>query len=553
MESYNIVSALFEMAKTQPDTLAIAIPAKPGKPLPKSGPIPYHEISFKELADETNCISHGLLASGFKRGDRVVLMVPPGLDFFTLSFAFLQSGIVPVLIDPGIGIKNLKECIGESNPVGFIGISKAQVARVFLGWGKSSIKKKVTIGPRLFWGGKSFKKIKQVGQLAMTKANNTVNCFEPDESDLASILFTSGSTGVPKGVMYSHGNFRHQVEIIRKTFDMEAGEIDLPTFAPFALFNPTVGMSSVIPDMNPTKPASVDPARIIRALEQFKITNMFGSPALIDRVGRYAEANNVKIPTLKRVLSAGAPVPAKTLRRFATMLNPGIEIFTPYGATESMPIACIGSDLLLQDDIQQRSTSGGGICIGNPVHNIEVRIIRISDEPIENWSDELEVNQGDVGEIIVKGPNVTRAYYNRDQATNLAKIKDEDSFWHRMGDLGYKDSQGLLWFCGRKSHHVKLADRELYTIQWESIFNQHPQVYRTALVEVNKKAVLCVELDKDSVNPDQKRVIKDLMESAAKNELPIEAVLFHKSFPVDIRHNAKIFREKLAVWAATQL
>ena len=149
MESFNIVSAIFEMAASQPDTLAIALPAKPGKPLPKSGPIAYHEISFKKLASETNGISQGLLATGFSPGDRVLLMVPPGLEFFTLSFAFLQSGIIPVLIDPGIGIKKLKLCIDEVKPVGFIGITKAHVARVALGWGRSTIKKKVTIGPRI--------------------------------------------------------------------------------------------------------------------------------------------------------------------------------------------------------------------------------------------------------------------------------------------------------------------------------------------------------------------------------------------------------------------
>lgn len=549
METFNIVSAIFEMAASQPDTLAIALPAAPGNPLPKSGPIPYHEISFKKLASETDCISRGLLATGFKPGDRVVLMVPPGLEFFTLSFAFLQSGIIPVLIDPGIGIKKLKKCIGEVEPVGFIGITKAHVARVLLGWGKSTIKKKVTIGQRLFWGGGNFKKIKETGH-----TDAPARIFEAKPDDLAAILFTSGSTGVPKGVMYTHSNFHHQVKMIRQTFGMSPGEIDLPTFPPFAFFNPAAGLSTVIPDMDPTRPAHVDPERIIRALEQFKVTNMFGSPALIDRVGRYVEANNIKIPTLKRVISAGAPVPAKSLRRFSPMLNPGTQIFTPYGATEAMPVACIGSHHILKNEVQQRTESGGGICIGKPVENLEVRVIRISDEPIEVWSDELEVGVGEVGEIVVKGRNVTRAYFNRDADTKLAKIMEDKNFWHRMGDLGYKDSEGNLWFCGRKSHRVKLADKELYSVQCESIFNKHPQVHRTALVGVGNTAVLCVEIDKDIAKPNKEQIKKELLEWAAGNELTkdIWTILFHPSFPVDIRHNAKIFREKLAIWAAAQ-
>ncbi|MDB4286023.1 fatty acid CoA ligase family protein [bacterium] len=549
MNANNIATALFEIAASQPDTLAIALPAEPGKPLPKSGPVPYHKISFKELANETNCISRGLLASGFKPGERVVLMVPPSVEFFSLIFAFLQSGIIPVLIDPGIGIKNLKKCIGEAKPVGFIGITKAHVARVLLGWGRSTIKKRVTIGSRLFWGGRLLKKIKDSG-----RSDAPAECFAVQPDDLASISFTSGSTGIPKGVMSTHGNIHHQVEIIRRTYHVRPGEIDLPTFPPFALLNAIVGMGSIIPDMDPTRPASVDPERIIRVMDQFKVTSMFGSPALIDRVGRYGEANNVKLPSLKRVFSAGAPVSAKALRRFSAMLNPTTQIFTPYGATESMPVASIGSHEILKKEVQQRTESGGGICIGKPVDTLEAQVIRITDEPISFWSEELKLGVGEIGEIVVKGKNVTQAYFNRDVATKSAKIKDGDSIWHRMGDLGYKDAEGNLWFCGRKAHIVKLDDKELYSVQCESIFNKHPQVHRTALVGVRKKAVLCVEVDKYVDSPNRGKIKKELLEWAAGNELTkdIQTILFHPSFPVDIRHNAKIFREKLAVWAATQ-
>lgn len=538
------------MADSQPDTLAIALPTAPGKPLPENAPVPYRHVSFKELAHETNLIATGLLASGFERGDRVVLMVPPGLEFFTLSFAFLQCGIIPVLIDPGIGIKNLKKCIGESKPVGFIGITKAHIARLALGWGRPTVKKIATVGPRLLWGGRLLRQIKTAGN-----SDLPISCFEPKADDLSAILFTSGSTGIPKGVMYTHGNMRQQVQMISDTFGIRPGEIDLPTFPPFALFNPTAGMSSVIPDMDPTKPAHVDPERLIRVIRQFEVTNMFGSPSLLDRVGRYVEANDIKLPTLNRVLSAGAPVPAKTLRRVSTMLNKDTQILTPYGATESMPVASIGSHELLTDEVQQLSAKGAGICIGRPVAHLEAHIIRISDEPITNWSEALVLGVGEVGEIVVKGKNVTHAYFNRDEATKLAKIKDGDTIRHRMGDLGYKDEKGRLWFCGRKAHRVKLADKELYTVQCESIFNQHPEVHRTALVGVNQQAILCVEIDREAVNPSLEKIKKELLEWAAEHELTkdIHNLLFHPSFPVDIRHNAKIFREKLAVWAATKL
>lgn len=546
MNTYNLASALFEMASSQPDVLAIALPAQPGKPLPQNEPIPYRYISFKELAYETNCISRGLLAMGFERNDRVVLMVPPSLEFFTLSFAFLQSGIIPILIDPGIGIKNLKKCIDSAKPIGFIGITKSHIARVLLGWGRSTIKKTVTVGSRLFWGGQLLKKVRETGY-----SDAPPKCFDAQPDDISGISFTSGSTGIPKGVVYTHGNMHHQVEMIRSTFGMKPGEIDMATFPPFALFNPTLGISSIVPDMNPTRPANVDPERIIRTLKQFKVTNMFGSPSLIDRVGRYGEINNVKLPHLKRVFSAGAPVSAKALRRFSTMLNSSTQILTPYGATESMPVSCIGSHFLLKEEVQQHTEQGGGVCVGKPVDKLEAKVIGITDEPIEVWSEEIELGVGEIGEIVVKGQNVTQAYFNLEEATKLAKIKEGDSFWHRMGDLGYKDVKGNLWFCGRKSHRVKLVNKELYSIQCEAIFNKHPQVHRTALVGVKQKTVLCVEVDKDIASPNQELIRKELLEWAAENELTkdIQTILFHPSFPVDIRHNAKISREKLAAWA----
>ncbi len=550
MLTRNLAYALYEIAASQPGRMALALPAKPGKPLPKSGPIPYRNISFKSLADETNCIAQGLLAYGFKPGDRVVLMVPPSLDFFTLCFAFLQSGIIPVLIDPGIGMKHLKVCIDEVEPSGFIGISRAHAACVVFSWGSKTIKKKITIGQKLFWGGGLLKKIKEKGKPDLPPV-----CINVKADDLAAILFTTGSTGVPKGVMYTHGNFHQQVEIIRNTFNVRPGETDLPTFPPFALFNPAAGMSTVIPDMDPTRPAKVDPERIIRVIKQFEVDSMFGSPSLIDRVGRYGVANNIKLPSLKRVFSAGAPVSAKVLKRFSTLLNPSTPIFTPYGSTEVMPVAAISSYLILTDEIQQQTNKGAGICIGKPVETVQVKIIRITDEPIENWSDDLELEKGVVGEIVVKGENVTKAYFNRDAATKLAKIKEGDSFWHRMGDLAHKDADDNLWFCGRKTHRVQLALKELYSVQCESVFNKHPQVYRTALVGSGGKAILCVEVDKDIVNPNKEQIRNELLDWAQQNEMTrdIQTVLFHPSFPVDVRHNAKIFREKLAVWASKRL
>ncbi len=376
----------------------------------------------------------------------------------------------------------------------------------------------------------------------------------------AAILFTSGSTGPPKGAIYTHGILNAQVDLIREMFAIEPGEVDLCTFPLFALFAPALGMSAIVPEMDPTRPARTDPARIVEPIEDFAATNLFGSPALLRQLVQGDDASLTKLPSLKRVVSAGAPVPAKIIERMAARLVPPAQVHTVYGATEALPVASIGSDEIL-GETRHATDRGQGVCVGGPVPGIEVRIIRISDDPIPEWSDDLLLPDGTIGEIVVSGPVVTREYFNRPEATRLAKIIDPARAvrYHRMGDLGYLDDRGRIWFCGRKSHRVVLADETLFTIPCEAIFNAHPDVYRSALVGVNRggemRPVMCIEPARRLSRGEEGRVRRELLERGAgfPHTRRIRDLLFHSAFPVDIRHNSKIFREKLAVWAGRRV
>jgi acyl-CoA synthetase (AMP-forming)/AMP-acid ligase II len=514
----------------------------------------YTHLTFAQLDAECDALCRGLEAIGIERGTRVALMVPPSPEFFALTFALWKIGAVPVLIDPGMGIRPLGRCLGEAAPEAFIGVTKAHVARVVLGWGKQSIKMLVTVGKRLGWGGFSYDEVLSRGSGGLSYD------MEPGESDdTAAILFTSGSTGSPKGAVYEQGNFAAQVEALREIYGIEPGEVDLPTFPLFGLFAPALGMTTVVPEMDFTQPALANPEKLVRAIEDFGVTNAFGSPALVDRLARFGVENGVLLPTLRRMISAGAPVPARTVEAFCTMLAPGIELHTPYGATEALPVATIGSDEIL-GDTRSESEQGAGTCVGRPVPSIELKVIGIDDEPIGEWSESRVLEAGMIGEICVRGPQVTRAYHGRDEATRLAKIPQSDgSYWHRMGDLGYLDVEGRVWFCGRKAHRVKGPQGELYTIQVEGVFNTHPQVKRSALVGVpageHQRPVVCVELDPDAGRVDESRLFGELrgLGAAHPHTAELTDFLLHPSFPVDIRHNAKIFREKLGPWAARRL
>ncbi len=541
--SNNIAAHLPRMAELQPQTAALHIPQT------KSNG--YRSYTYLELENESNRVAYALELSGIHRGMRVALMVPPGLDFFALTFALFKIGAVPVLIDPGIGVRNLKTCLAEAEPQAFVGIPKAHAARLLFGWGKATLKILITVGRPLFRCGKSLARLS-----SSVPAEKKYRPAQTSADETAAILFTSGSTGPPKGVIYTHGNFNAQVEQLKRVYAIEPGEIDLPTFPLFALFAPALGMSSVIPVMDFTRPGSVDPRNIVQPLQQFNATTMFGSPALIRRVGEYGAKNGITLPALKRVISAGAPVPAVVLERFDRLLREGIEVFTPYGSTEALPVCSIGSREILRDT-RQATDRGEGVCIGCPVPDIDLKIIRISDEPIAEWSDDLVVADGEIGEIAVSGPQVTQAYYNRPQSTRLAKIRHRagQACYHRMGDLGYRDSRGRIWFCGRKSQRVECPDKTYYTIPCEAVFNSHPQVFRSALVGIKRdgriQPVICLETPSRVGGKEQARILREVQSLARQHPLTADLrdFLFHPGFPVDIRHNAKIFREKLAIWA----
>ena len=566
------------MTRRQPYSLAVVVPAgRDG-----SGRVRYTHLTYLQLDRDSDAIARGLMAIGIDRGSRAVVMVRPGLDFFSLVFAVFKAGIVPVLIDPGIGLRNLGQCCREAAPELFIGIPRALWAHRILGWGRETVRRRILVAPGCKWSGwrdtPTLDQVRRVGRELADRGPGAVHGADSFSGDgLAAILFTSGSTGPPKGAVYTHGILNAQVELIRDLFAIEPGEIDLCTFPLFALFAPALGMTAIVPDMDPTRPALADPAKIVEAIEDFGATNLFGSPALLRQLGRGDPASLTRLPTLKRVVSAGAPVSASTLERMAGRLVPPAEVSPTYGATEALPVASMGSGEVL-GQTRRATDAGAGVCVGRPVDGIDVRIIRISDDPIPTWSEDLVVPDGTIGEIIVSGPVVTREYFNRPEATRLAKIVDPERslLYHRMGDVGYRDDQGRLWFCGRKSQRVILHDETLFTIPCEAIFNTHPAVFRSALVGVSRAGgvastgsgdprrspapsetipVICIEPVRRLARGERHRVRIELLDRAAAfaQTRRIRTILFHRAFPVDIRHNSKIFREQLAVWAARRL
>ncbi len=554
MASANIAAVLPEVARQRPHGMAVIYPD--GRD--SRGKVRYTHYTYRQLDQDSDRLAAGLEAAGVGRGVRAALMVKPSLEFFALTFAIFKAGAVPVMVDPGLGAKSVKACLEQAQPAAFIGVPIAHAARIALGWGRGSIQTLVTAGPRWFWGGVDLEDLRRMGDQKIAAGWKLA---ETQADDIAAILFTSGSTGPPKGAVYTHGTFLAQVACIKRTYDIQPGEVDLPTFPLFALFDPALGMTTIVPDMDFTKPRQADPAKLLEAIEDFGVTNMFGSPALLDTLSRYGQAKGIKLETLKRVISAGAPVHGSIVRRVLAMLPDGALLHTPYGATESLPVASIDSATLL-GETQALTDEGRGVCVGRPVPEAEVCIIAIDDGPIPRWDPAMALPVGEVGEIVVKSPMVSRAYLNLEAATALGKIREgeaEDApLRHRMGDLGYFDDQGRLWFCGRKAHRVTTKSGPMFTVPCETLFNTHPAVFRSALVGVgepgDQRPVILIELE-PGTDPREQPGIRDALLALATTRPHTAAITdlrFHPGFPVDIRHNAKIDRPALARWVAQQ-
>ena len=316
----NIAAHLPRMAGRHPDQPAVIHP--------KAGT----QLTFRQLNEDCDRYAWGLSRLGIGCGTRTVLMVRPGLEFFSLTFALFKLGAVPVLIDPGMGRANLLGCIEEAAPEAFIAIPLAQAARVLRPHAFRTVRTAITVGRRWFWGGPTLAQVRE-------SSWREFPCAPTRADDVAAILFTSGSTGAPKGVVYEHGMFDAQVRALRDHYGIKEGEVDLPAFPLFALFSVAMGVTIVIPDMDPAHPARVDPAAFVAEIQAHRVTQSFGSPAIWDRVGRYCVERNLSLPSLARVLMAGAPVSPAILERVQRILPDAADAHTPYGATEALPVS----------------------------------------------------------------------------------------------------------------------------------------------------------------------------------------------------------------------
>ncbi len=532
----NITDHLYNFARSNPEKAALLHPVK---------------ITFSGLCSIIDKYAVGFLDKGIQKGTKTIVLITPGTDLFAVSFALLRIGAIPVMIDPGMGVRAMVKALSTVRASAFIGIPSTQFLRFLF--------------PRSFQSVSIFLSSGRVGPWSRNSLNclrkGTITEYQVANSladEEAAIFFTSGSTGMAKAVVYENSMLEAQIHYLKAHFGYRPEDIDLCTFPLIGLLVITLGLTLVLADMNMTYPSTMDPRKVAENIVRYNCSTMFCSPMVLKKLAEYGEANEIVFHSLRKVFTAGAPVSPVLLKNFRTLLTSAADIHTPFGSTEALSVTDI-NDRDLSKLYGGSYTFFDGICVGSPLKDIKLLIIRITDDPVESIGQAGVLQSGEVGEIVVKGPNVTQSYFGNDTANTFAKIRDSDSklMWHRTGDLGRLDKEGRVWFYGRKLQRVVANDRTYFTIPCEAVFNQHPKVQRSALVGVKKKGsvlpVICVEL-KNGINHSTK-LKEELLLLGQMHEVTnsFREILFFRIFPVDPRHQAKIHRERLAVLAQKQL
>lgn len=538
MHNFNNVSELLHLqASNFPDKVALYAQKKTLWSLLKIVSAKYESLTFAEIEQRVNHYAQTFLHNGFNVGDRVLVFIKPSLEFPIVIFALFKAGLVPVFIDPGMGVDSMLQCIQSSKAKGLVGIPKIHHLRLLKPHFFTSIEVAFVVMGRAL-------NALSLDVLLKQNAHTEIKLSCMTKESLAAILYTSGGTGQPKGVLYTHGMFINQTIKLKQMFKLTPQDKDYPCFPLFGLFSLALGLTVVMPEVDLMKPADVNGKTITQSLIHHKITFSTGSPALWKKVASYSVKKKITLPFLKGLATFGAPVSLKLHADLAKVLTHG-ELYTPYGATECLPVSLMTSREIL-GETRYQTLLGEGTCVGYPAPSTEIKILCLESKKITNQSNYI-------GEILVSSETMTSGYDAREAESMIISFTcpETQKRYHRMGDMGKIDNFGRLWFLGRCVHSFKLANVWLCTEEIESAINNMIDINRSALIKVKDKIILVIERNDGMIDLPESlkekffQKIRVTLSNLPKGHF-IDEIIIDRSFPVDSRHNIKIDRLLMA-------
>lgn len=550
---FNLADIALRVSRHDPDRIAVIEPL--GRHADRTRR--YRRYTYRELSDDVESVAVGLRGIGIAERTRTVFMTPPSYGACVMGLALTRVGATTVWIDPTVGYRNVAERLRRLDIEAFVGIPLAHLGRAWFGWGPRVLAKTVVIGAPGFPGAHSLESLRREAPASPSSPRVT-------SDDAASIMYTTGSTGPAKPALYRHENLCNIFRIAHHTwrFEQTGGvPVDMPVFPAFFSIGLSAGGTIVIPpiDFVRQSPGTVDARALLEVIRDCEVKTLFASPVILDKLARLAR-EGATAPSLRTVIGGGAPMYADVIGPLRAMIADDGEVHADYGATEALPATEMSGREALEETYAA-TAQGRGLCVGRPFEGVELKIVEIVDGPIASLTDARPLRAGEIGEILVRGPHVSREYAD-DRASTLANkvIGRDGGVWHRLGDAGYLDEHGRLWCCGRVGHRLALASGPMFPLLCEPIFDAHPSVRRSGLVGVATPdgitPVICVELARRGTGDAELAALRrELLSRASQHETTnrIRHVLFHPRLPVDPRHNSKIERPALATWAARRM
>lgn len=483
-------------------------------------------INWADFAGRVDGVARQLVDRGLRAGEHVAMLTPPGVDLVVAVYGVWRAGGVTVVADRGLGLRGLGSAVRSTRPSWVIGPSRALRAAKTLRW-----------APRA-------EHVDVDALMAHLAVGSEPPETEPAAEDLAAILFTSGATGPAKGVRYLHGQLAAQRDALAATYEITTNDSLVAAFAPFALYGPALGISTVLPDCDVTKPGELTAVALDDACRRLNATLTFASPAALANVLATAGSATQGLDGLRTVMSAGAPVPAETLTALSALV-PNASFHTPYGMTEVLPVADISLEGI------NAATDGdpiGGVCVGAPVQGALVEILPLG---FDSAAPPSPVATGDMGEIVISSPWVSDGYHGLWALDRVARPQRRDGkVWHRSGDVGHLDVAGRLWVEGRAVHNIDSPAGVITSVPVERLVETSLALARVAAVGVGpagRQQLVVVVEDQHGADGLASTDLTVRVRSVVNQ--PVAAVLSRRSLPVDIRHNAKIDRIAVARWA----
>ncbi|MCY4000756.1 MAG: AMP-binding protein [Bacteroidetes bacterium] len=490
-------------------------------------------VTFAQLTDRSAKAAALLRMIGLTHGDRILLFQPVSIELYVALLAIFRLGLVATVLDPSAGRKHIEQCCRIAEPKAFLGPARAHVLR-FLCEGLRHIEHHLVTTSWIPFA---------IGWSKLERLSPLDSIEECSSSHDALLTFTSGSTGLPKAAIRSHGFLRAQHEVLASSIDLEPREIDLPALPIFVLANLASGVTSVIPKCDLRTPGMIEPEPVLEQIQEHHITRTVASPAFYNQLlevnrskPKSQEKNKEGLASLRKLYTGGAPVFPPLLHELRTAMPRG-QVIVVYGSTEAEPISHLNWDEASTHD-RLSMYDGKGLLVGKPVSQIRVRIMENQwGKPLSAMNTQefaqMEHPEMQPGEIVVSGPHVLSGYLNGvgDEET---KFRVDDHIWHRTGDAGYLDPHGRLWLLGRASAIIQDDRGTVYPFAVECAASQLGFIRRSALASLNLQRLLAVELQ--SFAPaDADQQIRTILAWAH-----IDKIVRVPRIPVDRRHNAKV-------------